>query len=214
MKKNLFIAFEGIDGSGKSTQVKLLSDRLKKEGLKVYATFEPTDSPIGSVIKNIFKHRIEADHRTIAALFVADRLDHLLNKTNGILKKLEEGYTVISDRYYFSSYAYHGTHMSMDWVIEANSLSADLLRPDLNIYIDISPEVSMKRLNNGRSSTELYETTENLYAVRKKYLEAFEKLKMKEIVFITDGNRPAELVSKDIWEEVSKKTELQKSFRQ
>src|SRR5687768_16155904 len=162
MKKNLFIAFEGLDGSGKSTQVKLLSDRLKKEGLKVYATFEPTDSPIGSVIKNIFKHRIEADHRTIAALFVADRLDHLLNKTNGILKKLEEGYTVISDRYYFSSYAYHGTHMSMDWVIEANSLSADLLRPDLNIYIDISPEVSMKRLNNGRSSTELYETTEKI----------------------------------------------------
>ena len=134
MKKNLFIAFEGIDGSGKSTQVKLLTDSLKKAGHKVYSTFEPTDSPIGSVIRNIFKHRIEADHRVIAGLFVADRLDHLLNKTDGILKKLEEGYTVITDRYYFSSYAYHGTHMSLDWVIEANSLSADLLRPDLNIH--------------------------------------------------------------------------------
>jgi dTMP kinase len=54
---------------------------------------------------------MEADHRTIAGLFVADRLDHLLNKTNGILKKLEEGYTVICDRYYFSSYAYHGAHI-------------------------------------------------------------------------------------------------------
>ena len=90
MRKNLFIALEGIDGSGKSTQVKLLSDHLKSAGHKVYATFEPTDSPIGSVIRNIFKHIIEADHRTIAALFAADRLDHLLNKTNGILKKLEE----------------------------------------------------------------------------------------------------------------------------
>src|SRR5262245_51231307 len=104
MKKSLFIAFEGIDGSGKSTQVKLLSEKLKNEGHKVYSTYEPTDSPIGSVIRNIFKHRIEADEKTIAGLFVADRLDHLLNKTNGVLKKIEEGYTVITDRYYFSSY--------------------------------------------------------------------------------------------------------------
>ena len=203
MKKNLFIAFEGIDGSGKSTQVKLLTDSLKKAGHKVYSTFEPTDSPIGSIIRNIFKHRIEADHRTIAGLFVADRLDHLLNKTNGIIKKLEDGYTVITDRYYFSSYAYHGTHMSLDWVIDANSLSADLLRPDLNIYIDISPEVSMKRLNNGRSSIELYETFENLTNVRDKYFEAIEKLKFQEHLFITDGDRNPDLIAADVWNEVS-----------
>lgn len=212
MKKNLFIAFEGIDGSGKSTQVKLLSDSFKKAGHKVYSTFEPTDSPIGSVIRNIFKHRIEADHRVIAGLFVADRLDHLLNKTNGILKKLEDGYTVITDRYYFSSYAYHGTHMSLDWVIEANSLSADLLRPDLNIYIDISPDISMKRLNNGRSSIELYETIENLRNVRDKYLEAIEQLKFKENIFVTDGNRSAELIASDIWNEVSKKFNREPEF--
>ena len=203
MKKNLFIAFEGIDGSGKSTQVKLLREKLKKEGHKVYCTFEPTDSPIGSVIRNIFTHRIEADHRTIAGLFVADRLDHLLNRTNGILKKMEEGYTVITDRYYFSSYAYHGTHMSMDWVIEANSLSADLLRPDLNIYIDITPDLSMKRLSNGRSSLDLYETKENLKNVRKKYLEAFDHLKFKENVFITNGNRLTEEIAEDIWNEIA-----------
>jgi len=203
MKRNLFIAFEGLDGSGKSTQVKLLSDHLKKAGHKVYSTFEPTDSPIGSVIRNIFKHRIEADHRTIAGLFVADRLDHLLNKTNGILKKLEEGYTVITDRYYFSSYAYHGTHMSLDWVIDANSLSADLLRPDLNIYIDIDPEISMKRISNGRSSLELYETNDNLIKVRGKYFEAMEQLKFKENIFITDGNRSPELIAADIWNEIS-----------
>ena len=212
MKKNLFIAFEGIDGSGKSTQVKLLSDSFKKAGHKVYSTFEPTDSPIGSVIRNIFKHRIEADHRVIAGLFVADRLDHLLNKTNGILKKLEDGYTVITDRYYFSSYAYHGTHMSLDWVIEANSLSVDLLRPDLNIYIDISPDISMKRLNNGRSSIELYETIENLRNVRDKYLEAIEQLKFKENIFVTDGNRSAELIASDIWNEVSKKFNREPEF--
>jgi dTMP kinase len=203
MSKKLFIAFEGIDGSGKSTQVKLLTEYLKKAGHKVYFTFEPTDSPIGSVIRNILNHRIEADHKTIAGLFVADRLDHLLNKSCGILKKLEEGYTVITDRYYFSSYAYHGTHMSLDWVIEANALSAELLRPDINIYIDISPETGMKRLNDGRNSVDLFENIENLRKVRNTYFEAFEKLKEKENVFITNGDRTPEIIAKEIWDEVS-----------
>lgn len=203
MRKNLFIAFEGIDGSGKSTQVKLLSYNLKNAGHKVYLTCEPTDSPIGKMIRSIFSHKMEADHRTIAGLFVADRLNHLLNKTDGILKKLEEGYTVITDRYYFSSYAYHGAHMPMDWVIEANRLSADLLRPDLNIYIDISPEASMERLTNERSSIDLYETVENLKTVRSKYKEAFELLKIKENIFMLDGNRAPHVIASEIWNEVS-----------
>ena len=111
MKKNFFIALEGLDGSGKSTQVIPLADKLNAEGVKVYITAEPTTSRIGSMIKDIFNHKMEADHRTIAALYAADRLEHVLNKKDGILKKLEEGYTVITDRYYFSSYAYHGVHM-------------------------------------------------------------------------------------------------------
>ena len=202
-KKNLFIALEGIDGSGKSTQVKLLSENLVKAGHRVYTTVEPTNSVIGSIIRDIFTHKTEADHRTIAGLFVADRLDHLLGKTNGILKKLEEGYTVITDRYYFSSYAYHGAHMSLDWVIGANALSADLLRPDMNIYIDILPEISMARLTRGRSSLELFENMENQLKVREKYFEAMEKLKLSEKIFITDGNRSPETIAADIWHEIS-----------
>ena len=146
---------------------------------------------------------MEADHRTIAALYAADRLDHLTNKTDGIIKKMEEGYTVISDRYYFSSYAYHGVHMDMDWVIQANSLSAGLLRPDLNIFIDVFPEEGMKRLHKGRSSIELYESTENLKNVREKYFEAFRLLGGKEKIFIINGEGSAEEISKDIWGEVS-----------
>ena len=207
MKNRLFIAFEGIDGSGKSTQVKLLTEHLKQAGHKVYYTFEPTDSPIGSVIRNILNHRIEADHRTIAGLFVADRLDHLLNKTSGILKKLEEGYTVITDRYYFSSYAYHGTHMSLDWVIEANALSAELLRPDINIYLDITAERGIERLNEGRNAVDLFENIENLKKVRNTYFEAFEKLKEKEKIFITDADRSPEIIAADIWNEVLRITE-------
>ncbi len=204
MKKNLFIAFEGIDGSGKSTQVQLLAKRLEATGHRVYTTFEPTDGPIGTLIRKIFKHETEADHRTIAALFVADRLEHLLNKSNGILKKLETGYTVITDRYYFSSYAYHGTHMEMEWVIASNALSAELLRPDLNIFIDVQPEVSMNRLQQNRSSLELYETMENLQQVRAKYFEAFEKLKKEENIISFEGNQSPELIAENVWAEVSK----------
>lgn len=202
-RKNLFIALEGIDGSGKSTQTRLLGEQLASQGHKIYTTFEPTDSPIGSIIRNILKGRIKADHRTIGGLFVADRLDHLLNDVNGIVKKMEDGFTVITDRYCFSSYAYQGTHMNMDWVIQANSMSADILRPDINIFIDVTPEVSMERLYSNRNIIELYESLENLKQVRAKYFEAFEKLKLKENIFIVDGNRPPDLIAKDIWEEVA-----------
>jgi dTMP kinase len=210
MKKNLFIALEGLDGSGKSTHTKLLAEKLKEEGIKVHTTSEPTSSRIGSIIKDIFKHKMEADHRTIAALFAADRLDHLLNKNDGIVKKLEEGYTVICDRYYFSSYAYQGTHIDMEWVIKTNSLSAEILRPDLNIFIDVAPDISMKRVNKSRAATELYETEENLKKVREKFFEAFERMKGKEVVFITDGNRSSELIANDIWNEVSRIMKKQK----
>ena len=201
-RDNLFIAFEGIDGSGKSTQIKILSERLKKEGHKVYVTFEPTDGPIGSIIKNIFNRRLTADEKTIAGLFVADRLDHLLNATNGILKKMEEGYTVITDRYYFSSYAYHGVHVPVDWVIQSNSLSAQLLRPDINIYIDIPPEASMERLNKGRHSMDFYETLDNLTKVRNLYLDVIERLKNEENTVIVEGNRTTEAIASDIWNHV------------
>ena len=82
-------------------------------------------------------------------------------------------------------------------------MAAELLKPDLNIYIEISPEVSMKRLGKGRNSMELYETSENLINVRAKYEEAMELLKFKENIFKTDGNRSPELIASDIWKEVS-----------
>ena len=147
---------------------------------------------------------MEADHRTIAGLYVADRIDHLTNTQNGILKKMEEGFTVITDRYYFSSYAYQGTHMPQDWVIMANSISADVLRPDLNIFIDIAPEVSFERVSKNRDKIELYESVENLKQVRNKYFEAFGKLKNEEKIFIVDGNRSVEEIFNDVWQEVKK----------
>ncbi len=194
--KGKFIVFEGIDGCGKSTHVKLLKNYLESKNILCYVTFEPTDSPIGSLIHQCMSGRIEADDKTIAGLFVADRLDHLFNKTNGIIEKLNQGYTVISDRYYFSSYAYHGVSMPMKWVIEANKLSAEALKPDINIYIDVDPKTSWLRLCK-RGSLEKYEKIEYLEKVREKYFEAFETIKDEKVRIINsdkDINKTSKLI--------------------
>jgi dTMP kinase len=203
MKNHLFIAFEGIDGSGKSTQASILAERLKSEGKSVYLTNEPSQGNIGRMIRTILKGEETFDERAIAALFAADRLDHILNEKDGMLKKLETE-IVICDRYYFSSYAYHGTHINMDWVISTNAMSAEILRPDITIFIDVAPQESMKRITVNRESIELYETLDNLTAVRTKYFEAFEKLKEDENVVIIDGNREKGDVSQAIWGVVKK----------
>jgi dTMP kinase len=205
MKKGSFIALEGIDGSGKSTQAKKISEYLIGKGHKVYTTFEPTDSPIGKMIRDIFSHKMEGDQKVIAALFAADRLDHLLNSKNGILKKIKEGFTVITDRYYLSSYAYHSVHdIDLEWIIQANAMSADILRPDVNIYIDISPELSLQRLKAGRTHIEMYETLENLTKVHQQYKLVFDRVKGVENIIQIDGNRPKDEVSDDIIYELNK----------
>lgn len=200
--KGNFIAFEGIDGSGKSTQVKMLTEKMKEEGIYCYTTMEPTDSPIGSLIHQIMTGRIKADNKVIAALFAADRLDHLLNDINGIVSKINEGITVISDRYYFSSYAYHSVDMPMDWVIKANEQSSGILKPTVNIFIDVNPDTAIERIARNRFHQELFEKKSRLVKVREKYLEAFVKLKESERVIIVDGNRSKQEIADDIWDKI------------
>ncbi|MBK7879920.1 MAG: dTMP kinase [Saprospiraceae bacterium] len=198
MAKPVFIAFEGIDGSGKSTQAKLLREALDKSGQKVLLTAEPTNQTIGSLIRAAFSGRMEADHRTIAGLFVADRLDHILHSEYGMLPMQQNGYHIICDRYYFSSYAYQGVHMSMDWVIKANALSADLLRPDLNVFIDVSPELAMERIHASRPDREMYETLDNLRKVRDQYFKAFDLLKETETVVVINGDEEIEKIHSEV----------------
>ncbi|PTX63121.1 thymidylate kinase [Kordia periserrulae] len=200
MKKNLFIAIEGIDGSGKSTQAKNIAKRLEAEGHKVYLTFEPTDMRIGKMIRSILGGKEKADEKVIAALFAADRLDHVLHETEGILKKLAEGYIVITDRYYFSSYAYHGAHVDMDWVIASNQMAANILKPSVNIFVDVSPEVAMKRINANRETVEIYETLDNLKAVQSQYLRAFKKLQHEEHIVKVNGDESPENVTAALWD--------------
>lgn len=194
----LFIAFEGIDGSGKSTHSKLLTQTLESLGHPTYRTFEPTDSEIGTMIRGIITGKTKADPRTLAGLFVADRLNHILSTPNGMLSALNEGMYVITDRYYFSSYAYHSLDMDMNWVIAANSLSASILKPDVHFFIDVAPEICMQRIEAHREGIDLFETEEKLKAIRENYFTAFEKCKTQENIIIIDGNRSQDEVSFEI----------------
>lgn len=202
MRKNLFIAFEGIDGSGKSTHMALLAKKLEETGQLVYCTAEPTRRPAGRFIRDIFAGREQADQHVIAALFAADRLDHLLHPEEGMLRKLHDGCTVLTDRYYLSSYAYHGVHVDTNWVLELNKVSERLRKPDLTIYIDVSPEVSMERIRNSRQETELYETLSNLRAVREKYLEGIRHFEKTEKIITINGAQDRDAVAAAIWSAV------------
>ncbi len=202
-KKSLFFAFEGIDGSGKSTQIKLLTQKLRELGMTCYETREPTDSPIGSLVHQIMTGRMSADGRVIATLFAADRLDHLLNDTDGLCREIDKGVTVVTDRYYFSNYAYNGIDLDMDWIIQSNQISAEILRPTLTIFLDIPVELALERIAQNRLHTELYEKEDRLRAVRAKYFEAFEKLRDTERVAVIDAHAPVEVVAQRVWDAVS-----------
>ena len=182
-----FIVFEGIDGSGKSTQARLLAARLEAEGKKVHLTFEPTNYRIGSILRRVLTGQETADEHTIAALFLADRLDHIHHPEYGMLALLKAGHTVICDRYYYSSYAYHSQHMDMDWVIQANSVAAQALRPDVVFYMDLTPEAAMDRIRGGREQVEHYEKLETLEAVRANYLRAIRLEGEKDNVRVIDA---------------------------
>lgn len=196
------IAIEGIDGSGKSTQAAYLYERLKGQGVCCELTMEPTGSPIGSLIRQILKGEIRTDNRVIAGLFVADRLDHLLNEEHGIAAKVDAGMTVITDRYYFSSYAYNSVDMPMDWVIRANEPSSAILRPAVNVFIDVEPDVALERIAKNRQHVELFETKERLKLVRDNYQKAFRLLEKEERCVIIDGSRPQEQIAESVWEAV------------
>ncbi|MBC2703390.1 dTMP kinase [Desulfobacula sp.] len=202
--KGKFIVFEGIDGSGKSTQIKKISKRLQGFGYKIYSTFEPTDGPIGSLIRQMLSGKVATDQRTIASLFAADRTDHLVNKVNGIRHRVDQGEIVICDRYYFSSYAYHAQYIDMKWVIHANSLNAEILRPDVTIFIDVDPKVCLERIKNSRSSFEMYEKLDIMKKVRANYFKAFDVLKDLEKIAIIDGNSTKGKVEDAILNEVKK----------
>jgi len=201
--KGKFIVFEGLDGCGSTTQADLLKRWFEEKEQPVYYTKEPTEGPIGFVIRLFLSKRIGSarkneifealDETTLALAFAADRADHLHNE---IIPKLEAGIIVVADRYYLSSLAYQSLSADYDWVKMINS---KCLRPDLTLFLDVPPVVCKKRMERQRWHVELYEEVNKLEKVRASYLMAIKDLiQQHETIEIIDGNRPVQEVHRDV----------------
>lgn len=201
-QKGHFITFEGIDGSGKSTQLQFLKERMEKEGYPCHTTAEPSTGPIGAMLRQFLSGRIKTDEHALAALFAADRLDHLLNETDGICSKMNQGVHVICDRYILSNYAYQGSQISLEWIMHLNAAAVQTLRPDCHIYIDIEPKEAIRRIAQGRSHIELYETEERLEKIQRCYRNLPKHLKGQETIIQINGNQTKEKIADDIWEKI------------
>jgi dTMP kinase len=195
----LFIVIEGLDGSGKTTQIDMLRDRLQGMGEACYLTAEPTELPTGKLIRSILQHEIEADPKTVAALFAADRIEHLHHPSEGLLYKLAEGYHVIASRYYFSSLAYQSEFVDPGWIASLNMLAKRTLPADITIFLDLEPEVSMQRIEARGAATELFETKEKLAHVRESFHLAFQHFGEGENIQIIDASEDPVSISEAIW---------------
>ncbi len=146
-----FIVFEGIDGSGTSTQIKRLAERFNKD--EVFVTAEPTSGETGKFLRKMLKGDFQVDEKTAAFLFAADRCEHIFGK-DGIISQTEKGKTVISDRYFFSSLAYQSVSCGKELPELLNSVFP---LPEILFYFKINPEISISRVNSRGETKEIYE---------------------------------------------------------
>lgn len=197
--KGKFIVFEGIDGSGKTTQIEMLEKRLKDEGKKVFRTAEPTDAPSGKALREALSGAVKRTPTELAALFLLDRINHNVDKEKGIKKLLDEGYFIICDRYYYSSLAYQGSEIDGDWVARINLDCPDIATPDVCVFLDVSPDEAIERISKNRETTEIYEKKEKLADVRQKYFKVFEKLKDRDNIKVVDASGSPEEVAERIY---------------
>lgn len=194
--KGRFIVFEGIDGAGKSTQMEKLRQKLVSEGRKVFITAEPTQSVTGGILRDALSGNYRRTASELAAMFLADRVFHNVNESVGIKQALERGFDVISDRYYYSSFAYQGLDSDIDWVINMNFNCPDIKRPDLCIFLDLDAEKSKSRIDTNRATVEIFEQAEILDKIRNKFFDVFNRLKDENIEIVDASGTVDEVAGK------------------
>ena len=197
-KRGRLIVFEGIDGGGKSTQARLLAERLRAEGREVVLTAEPTDLPSGRALREALSGKVKKSECEMALMFVADRIAHNTDPENGLAALLERGIDVICDRYYYSTLAYQGQSTDYAWVKSMNLSCPEITTPDLCIYLDLTPAQSLERIRAGRDSVEIYENEETLTKVRNAFLSVLDDLSTTDRIVRIDAYRTPEEIAKDI----------------
>ncbi|MBO5415678.1 MAG: dTMP kinase [Clostridia bacterium] len=203
MNRGRFIVFEGIDGAGKTTQVRLLAQRLEAMGKKVAVTAEPTELPSGKALREVLGGKVKKSDCEIALMFTLDRVAHNVDKDCGIEKLLSEGTYIICDRYYYSTLAYQGSLIDYGWVKNLNAGCPEIRHPDICLFLDLTPEESMKRISIGRESTEIYENTETLTRVRSSFMSVIADMRATDKIEIIDASADIETVAERIFEAVS-----------
>ena len=199
-----FIVIEGLDGSGKTTQLRLLAEKLRAMGRTVAETAEPTASATGGLIRDALSGFTPRTGTEIAALFMADRVAHNVNPVNGIEKMLSEGRDVISDRYYYSSLAYQGSVSDPEWVFHINVDCPQIRKPDLCVFLDLDDSDCCERMEQGRSFREIYENRDALNVIRQRYFDTFRRLEGRDNIAIVNAARPLDAVAADVFAAVEK----------
>jgi dTMP kinase len=205
-RKGCLIVLEGIDGAGTTTQAQRLSSALKAEGHSVRVTREPSDGPVGTMLRLILSGRlVNPDGRapgweTMALLFAADRMDHVQSEIEPFIAS---GGIVISDRYDASSLAYQSVSSgsakgSLDWIRVLNQYAR---RPDLTLVLDVPSDVAASRREARGEAAQLYEQNE----VQRALAEFYRNLKThipSDVIEVIDGTRAPEEVTWSLHERV------------
>ncbi len=193
-----FVVFEGIDGSGTTTQIHRYAARLKAQRRMVHVTREPSSGPVGNMLRLALTHRLVLpstfEAQTMALLFAADRLDHLAAEVEPLLR---DGAVVLSDRYDLSSLAYQSASATAQdpdktiaWIRDLNRHAR---RPDVTIVLDVSPAVAEARRRSRGGSAELYDDESLQARLARAYRDA-EKLVPGDVILHVDGDRSVDEV--------------------
>jgi dTMP kinase len=199
-----FIVVEGIDGAGTTTHSRLLAKTLKTPSRDVVLTNEPTNGPVGGLIRQILQRRLfVADATgprgfawsTLALLFAADRLDHLQSV---VIPALADGSVVVSDRYYLSSFAYQSATAPAEpdvlpWI---RSLNARAIRPDVTIVLDVPAEVAAERRRNRGGVEEVFENRPLQDRLAAVYAGAEELVPGDRLVHVSGVGETAEVAAR------------------
>ena len=193
-----FLILEGLDGSGTTTQLLLADEALDSRGIPHLCTGEPTKGPVGRIIRQILKRRIQVRPETVALLFAADRNEHLYEENEGILSHLRQGELVVCDRYLFSSLAYQSLTCDPEFVF---SLNRNFPLPKHVVFLDTPVAVSQQRLTiRSEDGPELYDGREIQRDILSAYERGFRRFPGSDMrLHRLDGSQDPQLVFEKFW---------------